>query len=119
MNLELVIVCLAVGAGTYLFRYLPTRTAALGGRRPGLFKGRAGAFVASVGVAAVAALLAASVADLPGMSPTAGRLPFGPPALAAAAGFLTVIVTFVWRRSVALSTLAGAAVYGVAWWAFA
>jgi len=119
LSLELVVVCAVVGAGTYLFRYLPTRLGA--GRTRGRFAGPLGAFLGSVGVAAVAALLAASLE--PYLVPfVRGVLAGGPgpaearAALAAVLGGVATAVAFRWRKDVAIATLTGALVYGVTWW---
>lgn len=112
MTFEYALVCVAVGVGTYLFRYLPTR---LGARRQSSagFKGPLGAFLANVGVAAVAALLAAS------LEPTVlGALNEAdwPSAAAAVAGLTVTFVLFRWRKDVAIATIAGAVVYGLILW---
>ncbi|MDT3681028.1 MAG: AzlD domain-containing protein [Truepera sp.] len=119
MSLELVAVCAVVGVGTYLFRYLPTRLGA--GRTRGRFAGPLGAFLGSVGVAAVAALLAASLE--PYLVPFArGVIAAGPSpaearaAIAAVLGALATAATFRWCKDVAVATLTGALVYGVTWW---
>lgn len=110
------LVCLVVGGGTYLFRYLPARA----GGRVRAARGRLGdlveRFIGNVGIAAVTVLLVASALDLPGAAAGAQQ---PAPLLAAGAGFLVVLVSYYWRRSVALSTLAGAAAYGVFWWLLA
>lgn len=104
--ISFVLVCLSVGLGTYLFRYLPTRMR--GGARLG---GPLGAFLGSVGVAAVAALLAASVAPY---LVEAGEAPLK--TVPAVAGLAGTVLAFRWRRDVAVSTLAGAVVFGLLWW---
>jgi len=114
-----VIVCVSVGLGTYLFRYLPARLR--GGERWGAARGPLGrylgAFLGSVGVAAVAALLAASLAPYLPVT-LAGGLGGGASrdALAALAGLAATAAAFRWRRDVAVSTLVGAVAFGVAWW---
>lgn len=108
MSRELLFVCLAVGVGTYLFRYLPTRWAR-GARPAGAFGGLLGGFLGAVGIAAVSALLAASLAPLIGAGPAFRGV-------SVALGLAVTVATFVWRRSVALSTLAGAAAYGLGFW---
>lgn len=117
MSGQLVLVCLAVGLGTYLFRYLPTRWRR-GSTPVGAFGGAIGRFLGSVGIAAVAALLAASVHDL--LAPVAvdtmavGELPVRAAPLLL--GVAVTLLSFRWRRSVALSTLLGAAAYGFGHW---
>lgn len=111
MSLEYVIICVAVGAGTYLFRYLPTR---LGGRASGrAMRGPLGAFLASVGVASVAALLAAALQPYALAAAGSGNWAS---AAAAASGLGVTFVLFRWRKDVAVATLAGAAVYGLVFW---
>lgn len=123
MNVELLVVCLAVGAGTYLFRYLPTRWRT-GDRPRGAFGGALGAFLASVGIAAVTALLTASLTALRGppaltVRPDVTTAPLAYGLLTAGIGVAVTLLAFRLRRSVALSTLLGAAAYGVAWWLLA
>lgn len=102
MNADLVVLSLAVGAFTWAFRFGPTRLRLPGGKSDSA----AGRFLAATGPAAIATLFTASV--LPMLSgPSVGRLPL-------AAGLLAVLVAWVWRRSVLLATLAGAAGYGIA-----
>lgn len=120
MSLELLLVCLVVGACTYLFRYLPTRLKR-GDRPRGAFGGALGAFLGSVGIAAVTALLVAALDGLRGPPALTLQLqgPVAPVvfnALTALVGVAVTLLSFRLRRDVALSTLLGAAAYGVAWW---
>lgn len=112
MTLGYVLVCVAVGVGTYLFRYLPTRLGAksAGGR---YLRGPLGAFLANVGVAAVAALLAASLEPLLTATWRSGDMRS---AGAAAVGLAATFGAFRWRKDVAVATLLGALAYGVLWW---
>lgn len=111
MRAEVLIVCLAVGVGTYLFRYLPTR---IGGRLgASTLGGRLGEFLAAVGVASVAALLAAALE--PTLRAAVSEANF-PAAAAAVAGLGVTYWLFRWRKDVALATLAGAAAYGLVLW---
>ncbi|NLG09826.1 MAG: hypothetical protein GX560_11335 [Deinococcales bacterium] len=126
MRTELLLVCLAVGVGTYLFRYLPTRFGATqrgAGEEPATeLRGPLGAFLASVGVAAVAALLVAAlvgVLEPPAAAAALTAGPLGPrsaSALTAALGVAATLGVYRWRRDVAAATLLGAAAYGLAWW---
>lgn len=115
MTLEYALVCVAVGVGTYLFRYLPAR---LGTRRQAKpsFRGALGAFLASVGVASVAALLAASLEPLVRSAYEASD--YGA-AAATMAGLTVTFVLFRWRKDVALATVTGAVVYGLVVWLWA
>ncbi len=111
MSTEFLVVCLAVGVGTYLFRYLPTRIGGRLGARA--LSGRFGAFLAAVGVASVAALLAAA------LEPTLRQAVAAADLKGAAAAILGLVVTagiFLRQKSVALATLLGAACYGLALW---
>jgi len=101
MNLTLMVVAVVVGLGTYLFRFLPTRLP-LGQATQ---NGPLGRFLAGMGPAAIATLFTASI--LPGLSLQLATI--GPTAI----GSLTVVLAFLWRRNVAIATLAGALAYGV------
>lgn len=115
MSAAFVFVCVCVGAGTYMFRYLPTRLR--GGERFHAASGSVGrfvgAFLGAVGVAAVAALLAAALEPYVPGSGAGARLP---ETLAAGAGLLGTALAYRWRRDVAVATLVGALVFGVVWW---
>lgn len=111
MSLEYALVCVAVGVGTYLFRYLPAR---LGGRNAGrALRGPLGAFLASVGVASVAALLGAALQPFVLEAAAAAR--WGPVG-AAVVGLGVTFGLFRWRKDVALATLTGALAYGLVFW---
>ena len=121
MSLEVLLFSLVVGAGTYLFRYLPTRFGATVSRPRGglgrLFSG----FLASVGVAAVTALLLASLLPYLGPEPWSAWLVAATAEgratiVAASLGLVVTLLVFSWRRSVAAATLLGASAYGVVWW---
>ncbi|MGL4322391.1 MAG: AzlD domain-containing protein [Paracoccaceae bacterium] len=99
MRGDLLLMALAVGAATYAFRVLPARLARTDLSEGGLLA----RFLASTGPAAIATLFTASVLPLV----QAAGLP-----LPLVAGTMAVLGVFVWRRSVVLATLAGAAVYG-------
>lgn len=112
MTLGYVVVCVLVGVGTYLFRYLPTRLGVRAGEGRAM-RGPLGAFLADVGVAAVAALLAAALEPVVA---TAWRAGDWRSALAAAVGLGVTAAVFRWRRGVAVATLIGALAYGLAVW---
>lgn len=100
MRVEVLALALIVGAANYLFRYGPI-AARLGA---GQAKGGAGwiaRFLAATGPAAIATLVVASVLPLAGVD----RGPL-------VAGVVAVLALWVWRRSVVLATLGGAAAYG-------
>ena len=120
MSVTFVLVCVTVGVGTYLFRYLPTHFGGRG-RSNGALAGPLGKFLSSVGLGAVAALLAAALA--PYVAPFAREVAAGGigreevrSAGAALLGMVVTVVVFRWRGGVASATLAGAAAYGLAWW---
>jgi branched-subunit amino acid transport protein len=104
MNPELLAVALVTGAATWAFRVLPTlaRTDRL---RPG---GRLERFLAATGPAAIATLFVAAILPMVSPDPSA-LLPF-------AVGVLAVLGAWVATRSVALATLAGAVLHGLAVW---
>ena len=97
MRWEVLVLALVVGAANWGFRYLPIRF----GLGSGAGGGVLARFLAAVGPAAIATLFVASA------------LPFvqGGAVLAPAMGTLGVVAVFLWRRSVVLSTLAGAVAY--------
>lgn len=102
MRSELIIVALATGLGTWLFRFIPTQLQVPTGRGDGWLA----RLFASVGPAAIATLLIAGL--LPSLTTPSPQI------AALAAGMLTVVITFVVTRSVALPTLLGACAYGLA-----
>ena len=102
MRTELIIVALATGLGTWLFRFLPTQFRIPTGRGDGWLA----RLLESVGPAAIATLLIAGL--LPALTTPDPQL------AALIAGTLTVVVTFVITRGVALPTLLGACAYGLA-----
>lgn len=121
MSVKVLIFSLVVGAGTYLFRYLPTRLSVSLSRPRGGFGLLLSGFLASVGVAAVTSLLLASLLPYLGAEAWEAWL-FGKTAegrttvLAACSGLLATLLIFSWRRSVAAATLVGASAYGIVWW---
>lgn len=99
MRLDLLLMALAVGGATYAFRVLPTRLAK-GDLPEGSMLSR---FLAATGPAAIATLFTASV--LPLAWDAGLQLPL-------IVGIEAVIGVFLWRKSVVLATIAGAAAYG-------
>lgn len=101
MSRELVIVAVAVGLGTWLFRFLPTRL----GRSSALANGRLAGAMEAVGPAAITTLLVASV--LPELA--AG----GPGRVAVLLGCGVAGVTYAVSRNVVVATVLGALAYGL------
>ncbi|HEY8485533.1 MAG TPA: AzlD domain-containing protein [Longimicrobiales bacterium] len=101
MSKDLIIVAVAVGLGTWLFRFLPTRL----GRSPALASGRLAGAMEAVGPAAITTLLIASV--LPDLA--AG----GPERTAVLVGCGVTGVTYAVTRNVVVATLIGALAYGL------
>ena len=101
MSPDLLTMALIVGVFTWAFRFLPTRLD-LSRLHP---DGHLVRFLAATGPAAIATLVVASVwpmvsAALVEMVPLA-------------AGVVSVVGVFRWRRSVVAATLAGSLAYGV------
>ncbi|MEY4982846.1 MAG: hypothetical protein RIR62_1112 [Pseudomonadota bacterium] len=101
MNPDILTLALIVGAANWIFRYGPMRLD-LGARAE---TGPLARFLAATGPAAIATLVVASILPMAG---DAARL------LPLAAGTAAVLALWVWRRSVVISTLGGAVVYGLA-----
>ncbi len=106
MRPELILLAVAVGLATWVFRFVPTK----------LPLSRAGAdgplqrFLAATGPAAIATLFTASV--LPMIAPEIGKdLPL-------ILGTLAVLAVYAMRPSVVLPTLAGAVAFGLATYLF-
>jgi branched-subunit amino acid transport protein len=104
MNIELLTVALMAGAANWAFRVLPTlaRTDRL---TPGGWLER---FLAATGPAAIGTLFVSSV--LPLLSTEVSTL------LPVVTGTLAVVAVYLGARSVVAATLAGAVVYGLAFW---
>lgn len=100
MNTDLLLIAVIAGAFTWAFRVLPTRMD-FGDIQP---EGPLRRFLGATGPAAIATLFVASI--LPELR-GAESLP-----LPLIAGVGMVLILWVWRRSVVLSTLGGAAAYG-------
>ncbi|MGN6483883.1 MAG: AzlD domain-containing protein [Thermomicrobiales bacterium] len=101
MRTDLVIVALAVGLGTWLFRFLPTRLRGSSGvRSPRLTRA-----MESIGPAAIVTLFVASV--LPVLAPGAQDRPL------VLIGCGATVLAFLIKRNVVLATMAGAVAYGV------
>lgn len=102
MRWEVLALALIVGAANWGFRYLPIRF----GLGSGADRGLLARFLAAVGPAAIATLFVAS--SLPFLQDGA--------VLAPALGTAAVITVWLWRRSVLMSTLAGAMAYAAGVW---
>jgi branched-subunit amino acid transport protein len=107
MNWELLTVALLAGAANWAFRALPI-LARMDRMAVGGWLGR---FLSSTGPAAIATLFVASI--LPALTPDVARLA---PVLT---GTVAVLATWIARRSVVLSTLAGAVAHGLTVWLMA
>lgn len=107
MNWDLFAVACLAGAANWAFRALPilARTDRIA------TAGWLERFLAATGPAAIATLFVASI--LPALTPDILRL------LPVITGTLTVLATYLARRSVVAATLAGALVHGVTVWLFA
>lgn len=103
MNLDLVIITLIVGVGTWALRVLPTKIDLSAGK-PG---GPVSRFLGATGPAAIAALFVVSF--LPMLEPDASVL--APIAI----GIGATVAGFLFRRDVALATFTGAIAYGIAY----
>lgn len=101
MNLELILVTLLVGLGTYLIRFLPTFFM----RGTGNPDAPLSRFLAATGPAAIAALYTGAV-----ISSFAPDLKTIAPMLV---GSLTVVAVYSWRKDVTVATLLGAVTYGI------
>jgi branched-subunit amino acid transport protein AzlD len=99
MNPELLLMALSVGLATYAFRVFPTGLA----RSDLPQSGWLSRFLAATGPAAIATLFAASI--MPVLQQPGLPLPL-------IVGVEAVVGMFLWRGSVVLATLAGAAAYG-------
>lgn len=100
MSPDLLILAFLVGGFTWAFRYLPTRLRPRARAADGL----GSRFLAATGPAAIATLFVASILPM---------VRTGDAPLALVLGVAAVIGVFVWRGSVLLATLAGAAAYGL------
>lgn len=107
MNGELVIVTLIVAVGTWAVRFLPTKLP-LDTIAPG---GRVSRFLNATGPAAIAALTVATF--LPLLEADLGALTL------LGAGVAGTVGGFFIKRDISFATLAGALVYGLAYWAMA
>ncbi|WP_404400345.1 AzlD domain-containing protein [Pelagibacterium halotolerans] len=103
MNIDLVIITLIVGIGTWVFRVLPTKIDLSAGN-PG---GPVSRFLAATGPAAIAALFAVSF--LPMLEPDITVL------APIAVGIAATVAGFIFKRDVALATFIGAIAYGIAY----
>ena len=104
MNIDLLTVALMAGAANWAFRVLPTlaRTDRL---TPGGWLER---FLAATGPAAIGTLFVSSI--LPLLSTESSAL------VPVVTGTLAVVAVYLGARSVVAATLAGAIVYGLAFW---
>lgn len=105
MNVELLLLALAVGAANWAFRAVPilARTDRL------VAGGWVERFLSATGPAAIATLVVASTMPYV-VTPEMVRL------IPAVVGMLAVVGVWVVRRSVVLATLAGAVAHGFGFW---
>jgi branched-subunit amino acid transport protein AzlD len=101
MSTTLVLVTVAVGLGTWLFRFLPTKLELAKDGSDSLLN----RFFGSTGPAAIATMFVVSI--VPTLRDDVATIL---PTLCATAA---IAISFFWRRSVAIATLVGAGVYGV------
>ncbi len=99
MSAKVLAVALLAGLANYAFRVLPMYLPAL--RSPP--RGLLGRFLSATGPAAIATLMSASLLPMLSAAPS-GLAPV-------VAGVMSVVAIWLWRRSVALSTLGGAIAY--------
>lgn len=102
MRIDLVLVAVVVGLGTWLFRFLPTRLRG----RSGVRSPRLTQAMESIGPAAIVTLFLASI--VPDLGPGA------PHRVLVVIGCATTVLAFWIKRNVVLATMAGTAAYGVA-----
>ena len=100
MSWEVFITVLLAALGTWALRYVPI---VLSRRQPGPIWSR---FLSATGPAAIAALAVASF--LPELSVDLTQL------VPVLVGALVVVLAFLWRRDIAIATIAGAVFYGLA-----
>lgn len=106
MNSDLLIIALMAGAANWAFRFLPTRFDLSAGNPDSVLS----RLLAATGPAAICTLFVASI--LPGL------MVLPKDAAALCAGLIAVCAAFAASRSVVGATFAGAAAYGLAFWAF-
>lgn len=104
MNTNVLIIGLVVGCANYLFRYLPLR---LGSARiqPSTKRGKTALLLDSIGIASICALL--GVSSIPVVVREPDKL------LPTLCGFAALGLCFHHSKSIILSTLIGAAAFGI------
>ncbi|WP_086113705.1 L-valine transporter subunit YgaH [Xenorhabdus beddingii] len=100
---KILFIGLVVGIANFLFRYLPLRLGA--NRAPAGKTGKMGIILDSIGIASICSLLI--VSSIPDMMKEHNK--FFPTLI----GCLTICLCFHKTRSITLSTLSGAAVFGI------
>lgn len=100
MRLDVLVLCLVAGGLTYAWRFLPILWDLGRLDKPWVTR-----FLAATGPAAIGTLFVASALPLVAAGPAE--------LLRAGLGTLTVVLVWVWRRSVVAATLAGAMVAGL------
>ncbi|MDX7992924.1 L-valine transporter subunit YgaH [Xenorhabdus sp. Reich] len=94
---------LVVGAANFLFRYLPLRLGA--NRAPARKAGKMGTILDSIGIASICSLLI--VSGIPDVMKEHNKF------LPTLIGCLTICLLFYKTRSIIVSTLSGAVVFGI------
>ena len=103
MRTDIIILATAVGLGTYLFRFLPTRMNLTSGSGTG----RLARGLAAVGTAAITTLVVAGI--MPDLTGGSASL------ISALAGLAGVTLAHILTRNVAFATLCGALAYRLAY----
>ncbi|MBC8951991.1 L-valine transporter subunit YgaH [Xenorhabdus sp. PB62.4] len=100
---KILLIGLVVGIANFLFRYLPLRLGA--NRSPTAKAGKMGVILDSIGIASICSLLI--VSGIPGVMKEHNKL------IPTLIGCLTICLCFYKTKSIIISTLSGAAVFGV------
>ncbi|AOM40892.1 L-valine transporter subunit YgaH [Xenorhabdus hominickii] len=100
---KILIIGLVVGAANFLFRYLPLRLGA--NRSPAGKAGNTGVILDSIGIASICSLLI--VSGIPDVMQEHKKL------FPTLIGCLTICLFFYKTRSISISTLSGATVFGI------
>ncbi|PHM70677.1 L-valine transporter subunit YgaH [Xenorhabdus kozodoii] len=105
---KILFIGLIVGAANFLFRYLPLRLGA--NHSPAGKKGKMGVILDSIGIASICSLLI--VSSIPDAMKEHSKL------FPTLMGCLTICFFFYKTRSIIISTLSGALIFGIAFKVF-